>query len=268
MAIRGSRVSFRSTTGFSSSSSDYFTIKCTNQFSVGGNILSLVNYKNTKYIDTLPDYCFKSMFDNASAITKMNIDLGSVTTVGNGSFRLFCYHVGLTDVSFKNVIKTVGDDGFRNCFTNTHITTPPDFSNVETVGNYGFYECFAQSKLTTSPDFRNITSVGNYGFQCCFQRCSSLNEAYAPSVSPWSYANFSSWLYGVAATGTLHRSSVNLVIPENSNSGCPSGWTLEPSEEKQLVDIYIEDSQDEDSTVTVNGVTKTATSEKHLLLKM
>lgn len=290
MGFRGTKVYFRSTTGFSSSSSDYFRINCSQSFSVGGNILSLVNYKTATKATEIPDYSFRYLFINSATINKATFNIGKAKEIGRQCFE-YCFYNCTTlttvDIDFSNItdiatasvfgscfrgctkltavpnftnLKTIEGGGvFDSCFYGcSSLMTAPNFSNLTTI-NSGFRQCFyGCTSLRTTPDFRNVTSV-NSGFYQCFYNCTNLVTAYAPSVEIWNTSTFSSWLSGVAATGTLHRSSVSLVIPENTSSGCPTGWTLEPAE-KTTVEIHIQDMQDAGSTVTLNEVTKIANS--------
>ena len=51
---------------------------------------------------------------------------------------------------------------------------------------------------------------------------------YAPNVSTWvtSATVYTNWLYGVAATGIVHKPS-GLTIPTDTTSGVPTGWTTQ-----------------------------------------
>lgn len=88
------------------------------------------------------------------------------------------------------------------------------------------YQMFYQHPLTKAPDLSNINTINNKTFGSMFTDCHSLNSVDIRSITDWNTANTQDWLTGVAPTGTIYiNSALDGVIPENSNSGIPSGWT-------------------------------------------
>lgn len=195
----GSTVYLRGTDWVRNSGAYTNVFKCNKNFSLGGCILSLLDYTNMKNITEIPDYFAQYLFNFINNLIKADFNIGNATTVG--------------------------DSGFKQCFgTCSNLNTAPNFSNLTSVGSDTFGSCFENcTSLTTSPDFSNVTSVGNSVFEYCFYGCSNLNYVYAPSVSEWKSSNFNDWLSGVASTGTMSCPQ-GLSIPEGT-SGIPSGWT-------------------------------------------
>lgn len=229
-------------------------MSCTQNFSVGGNVLTINDYTNVETA-TIKNHICNSMFYAQTKLIKADINIGNVTSLSEGFF-LYCFNgctsltsapdfssltnikkncfygcfngcTNLTKVpDFSNVI-SVEAGGFTECFRNcTSLTNAPDFSNITTTGDSSFQNCFnGCTNLTTAPDFSNITTVVGMGFAYCFQNCSKLNYVYAPSVSSWNTSTFSSWLAGVASYGIIRKKS-SLNIPTGT-SGCPANWDFE-----------------------------------------
>lgn len=76
------RVYFRSTTCFSSSTSDRYTFSADHNFSAGGNIRWLIDYSHQ--VSAVPAYNFYSMFENATTLTDVSkISFSDITSVGD-----------------------------------------------------------------------------------------------------------------------------------------------------------------------------------------
>lgn len=79
--------------------------------------------------------------------------------------------------------------------------------------------------LTEGPDLSRFTNVGqSQPFGYFFRGCSSLTKVIAPSPSSWNTDSFTSWLSGVAASGTIVMDPNTTNVPTNA-SGIPTGWT-------------------------------------------
>lgn len=197
----GSKVYFRSSTGFSAGRYDTLRFDSNYQFDAGGHISTLLNYTDINSINSLGSYSFTSMFDS-SKIVHANIDFYGIKNIGQNSLYQF----------------------FKNC---TSLVSIPDFSSIETVGVSGFAYTFeACSSLQTPADVSNVTSVDSSGFTATYSACTSLADAIAPNVSTWNTTSFTNWLVNTASTGVV-RKPAGLTIPTDNASGVPTGWTTE-----------------------------------------
>ena len=261
------RVYFRSTTGFSKYATDYLKLTSQRNYNVGGNILTLIDYRDVDNLTEIPDYSFYNLFNGSTYLTRANFDLGNATTIGDIAFRNAFYNCSkITEVPKFENFTTVGEYSFYNCFYGcTSLTTAPTFENVNTLERYSFTSCFYNcsslttapkfdkiikvfdytfrqcfqncKSLTEAPDFSNVTTVGTSGFAQCYSGCTALNYVYAPKIGSWNSTNFTNWLSSVAPSGTMKVSITTANIPTDNTSGIPSGWTTEYYE--KFTTIYV-----------------------------
>lgn len=191
---------------------------------------SITSQPNTSSIQTVGDYGMNSMFKNCRSLTTMP-NLRNITSLGAaGMAEMFSGCGSLTTVRDLSGITSVGSTTMYMMFSNcTSLTAPPALSSVTTVAANGmngmFWNC---TSLRTGPDLTKITSVDNTGMERMFYNCSNLVEAYAPKIT-WDTDKTKNWLENVAAEGKIYcwNQSIMNSIPNNSISGCPSGWTKE-----------------------------------------
>lgn len=209
----GAKVYFRSSTGFSLDSSNFYAVRLTTgapyysniPYNAGGHISTLLDYNNVNNINSIPNYSFYSLFKEAdrvygSGIVHANIDFFGIKTLGENSLHY----------------------SFLDC---SELVTIPDFSEVETINNYTFEQTFKDcSSLTTPADLSNVTTVGSWICRSMYEGCTSLTTAIAPNISTWDTNQFSNWLKNTASTGVV-RKPAGLEIPTDSTSGVPTGWT-------------------------------------------
>lgn len=172
-------------------------IYCDNNFIVGGNINTLLNYKDLENV-TLTEHCFEQLFYDAKKLTSAsNLVLPSTTLATN------CY-----------------SDLFLNCSSLTAAPALPA-TNLE---NYCYYRLFyGCTSLTVAPILpATILKNGSYSYMFC--NCSSLKNvtSYANRIDA-SYC-LQNWMDGVASTGTFYNYG-SATYPRNIN-GIPSGWTI------------------------------------------
>lgn len=137
---------------------------------------------------------------------------------------------------------------FRDC---TSLLTPPEIL-LETMGTYAmhymFYGCTSLQRapellpttltsncyrsmfqgctsLTTAPDLIATSLVSNCYYQM-FYGCSSLNYIKAMFTTTPSTSYTSSWVSGVASTGTFVKNSA-ATWTTTGVDGIPSGWTVQ-----------------------------------------
>ena len=114
---------------------------------------------------------------------------------------------------------------FQGCTSLTTAPVLPATIMANRCYSNMFYGC---TSLTMAPDLRHVTSLAPYSCLQMFQGCTNLNKAYAPTVSSWDTNVFSDWLIDVAASGTVYVKTLamQIKVPRNSTSGCPSGWSV------------------------------------------
>lgn len=205
----GAKVYFRSSTGFSSGSSNYYILISgdgygdSKNFNAGGHIATLFNYANVEGVTAIPDFGLYNLFNHTYAsIVHANIDFYG--------------------------IKTIGVSGCKSMFVNrSNLVVIPDFSSIETIGQDSLNGTFmACTSLTTPADLSNVTSWTWSALNYLYSGCSLLTEAIAPNVSTWNTSMAGYWLQNTASTGVV-RKPAGLTIPTNTNDGIPTGWTTE-----------------------------------------
>ncbi len=176
---------------------------------------------------------FRETFNACSSLTSAALmNVTEIDTSTTNQFRSMYWRcTALTDASPMHVtFDTTGQYTFYQMFQGcTSLVEAPDLSSITTVGDQSMYRMFYNcTSLTAPPDFSVVSTVGTGSFSECFYGCSSLAVAYTPNISTWDTTVFNNWLYGVAASGTLEaaNSALSSLIPTNSASGCPSGWTV------------------------------------------
>ena len=180
---------------------------------------SLATAPDLSSLTTLGRWDFIYIFNGCTSLT-IPPDLSSLTTAlqFNGAFGL----TGITsmpDLSNITTDYTIDSYGFANCTSLT--TVPATCFNSHLTGIGG---AFQQCTSLTSVDLSAMTTLTN-AFETFYQ-CSNLNSVNISGLTTWDTNNTSNWLQGVAATGTIYiNPALDGVIPENSASGIPSGWT-------------------------------------------
>ena len=171
-------------------------IHCNNDFIVGGNINTLLNYKDLENV-TLTEHCFQELFYDAKKLTSAsNLVLPSTTLAAN------CYC-----------------DLFLNCSSLTAAPALP----ATNLANYCYWSTFQGCTSLTSAPILPATNLKNGSYYYMFCNCSSLKNvtSYANNIDA-SYC-LQNWMDGVASTGTFYNYG-SASYPRNIN-GIPSGWT-------------------------------------------
>ena len=173
------------------------SIYCDNNFIVGGNINTLLNYKDLENV-TLTEHCFEQLFYDASKLTSAsNLVLPSTTLAS------LCYC-----------------DLFLNCSSLTAAPALP----ATNLAPYCYYRLFCGCTSLTSAPILPATNLKNGSYYYMFCGCSSLKSvtSYANDIDA-SYC-LQNWMEGVASTGTFYNYG-SATYPRNIN-GIPSGWTI------------------------------------------
>lgn len=186
---------------------------------VGGNMNTLLDYENTNTVQ-LPQGCFALFFENATNIQSFSITLPS-TTLSNGCYCEMFYGSNLTTAPVLPATN-LAEYCYKGMFLGTSITTAPTLP-ATTLATGCYHDLFLGcTSLTTGPVLP-ASVLQQYSYYGMFYNCSSLNSVtiYADDISAYGCVDY--WLYGVAATGTLHN--LGSATYTTGDSGIPSGWT-------------------------------------------
>ena len=250
----GERVYFRNDNGFfnwfnSGSYQDYFRteIDCTEAHKVGGNINTLLDYKNPNVAIT--PYCFYQLFYKNKNLTDASKLIFSKTSLAEGCYKEMFYDCSIQTAPTKLPATTLADCCYESMFENcTFLTTTPELPATTLKYNcyYGMFsgcsklttapalpattlagDCYEKmfeycSSLTTAPELP-ATTLADYCYRYMFYACRKLNSitVYADDISA-SDCTYN-WLYNVAATGTFRN--LGSATYSRDVSGIPSGWT-------------------------------------------
>lgn len=120
----------RSSDGFSSSSSDCYKINAAQNYSVGGDVNTLIDYTDLSN-NTIPAHTFRSMFDESSTLTDITaLDFSSISTVnGYGMNGMFFSCSSITTGPDLSMITSVSHDGgmaalYQRCSSLSTATAP------------------------------------------------------------------------------------------------------------------------------------------------
>ena len=179
----GERVYFRNDNGFfnwgnSGSYQDYFRteIDCTEAHKVGGNINTLLDYKNPNVAIT--PYCFYNLFYKNKNLTGASELIFSKTSLAESCYREMFYDCSAlktapTELPATTLADRCYESMFRYC---TSLTTTPELP-ATTLKYNCYYQMFSGCwSLTTAPALPATTLAGDC-YERMFENCSSLTTA-------------------------------------------------------------------------------------------
>ena len=141
------KVYMRSSTGLSKSEDDYVRINMQENFSTGGNIMTLIDYNNSGTQSAMTPYGFTKLFENAN--------MTSVCALPAKTLASYCYHRMFDGCSITTPpalpATTLAEGCYSSMFVNSHITSAPTLSaTAMTADCYRamFYNC---ASLNTPP---------------------------------------------------------------------------------------------------------------------
>lgn len=166
--------------------------------------------------------CYASMFQNCTSLT--TAPTISATTLATSCFMSM--FKGCTALTTPPTLPatTMASHCYYSMFSGcTSLATAPALP-AETLAEYCYYSMFEScTSLTSAPDLL-AASLVNKCYDYMFIYCSNLNYVRCLAESA-SKIKFSSWLSGVATTGTfVKKEGVNYYSGDN---GIPSGWTVQ-----------------------------------------
>jgi len=193
----------------------WYSVHFTKTYSVGGNIITLLDKTNYSTINTIDGNSgFGNFFKNETNLTDAsNLNFGSVTTLPDGDT------LGGTYGSLYGM--------FWGC---TNLVSVPDVTGITSCGRTAmasmFYGC---TSLEVGIDLSQLTSVRYWVASGMYTNCQKLKRAIAPNVQNLvNTACLNNWLSGAGtqATGTKTVSvPTGATINTDSDSGIPTGWT-------------------------------------------
>ena len=253
----GDKIAFYADNSENNNGSGYFTIHCSENCYVYGNVMSLLgsNFTNATVIFT--DYAFYGLFESNTHIknhsTKTLVlpattlktacysnmfygctSLTSAPALPATTLKTACYKgmffgcSGLTSAPVLPATTMVSHcyyAMFKNC---TNLTSAPNLSATSLESNC--YESMFEgcTNLTSAPVLPATTLKTNC-YKAMFKGCSSLNTVICLATNISATDCTTNWLKDVASSGTFTKASSMSSWPTNSNliyNGIPSGWTV------------------------------------------
>ena len=173
----------------------------------------------------LANYCYRDMFDGCTSLTTAPKELPATTLADYCYYRMFQGCASLTTaptLPATTVAQGCYDSMFKGC---TSLTTAPSILPARTI-TYGCYSSMFQgcTSLTTAPALP-ATKLYNDCYSSMFQGCTNLNYIKCLATDISAYGSKSSWVSGVAPTGTFVKAASMKEWSSGSN-GIPEGWTV------------------------------------------
>ena len=174
----GERVYFRNDSGsfnwYKKARDMFYTqIKCSNNHKVGGNINTLLDYKNPNV--TITPYCFFQLFDGNEYLTDANELIFPKTSLANYCYSSMFYGcTSLISVPTELPATTLAPNCYSSMFGGcTSLTTAPKLP-ATTLASSCYQSMFSRcSKLTVAPEL-SATTLANNCYYSMFNGCTSL----------------------------------------------------------------------------------------------
>ena len=220
--IRGNNVTYASNT------LRYNTFSGTTaKFEVEGNIMSLIDSQNFATATTLSSsYTFYYLFRNCTGLTSAENLVLPATTLANYCYgNMFSNCTSLTttpELPATTLANSCYEYMFSNC---TALTTTPELP-ATTLVDYCYSGMFQNCRsLTTTPELPAST-LTNYCYYGMFQGCTNLNHIKCLATDISATDCTSSWVNGVASTGTFVKNP-SMSSWTTGINGIPTGWAVE-----------------------------------------
>lgn len=245
----GDKVYFRNNSGmfnYYDGTNYYYTqFNCSENFGVGGNLKSLIDYTNINTVN-LEMGCYSYMFREASTLVSFD------TTLPDTILADYCYlnmfrGTGLTSspalpatelsygcywgmfincTSFVNAPVLPATILTGHCYESmfngcTSLVNAPELP-ATTLAEGCYQGMFRRCAMTTAPELPATTLVTSC-YNQMFRDCSNLNSitSYANDISARNC--LTNWVSGVAGSGTFYNCGT--ASYSTGNSGIPSGWS-------------------------------------------
>ena len=177
---------------------------------------------------TLAQYCYQSMFGGCTSLTTAP-ELPA-TTLAQGCYSNMFYDCTSLTTAPALPAMTLEDFCYNYMFTGcTSLTTAPELP-ATTLAQYCYSYMFTDcTSLTSAPELP-ATTLANYCYSYMFYGCSNLNYIKCLATNISANSCTSSWVSGVASSGTFVKNP-NIVVGtggwSRGTSGIPTNWTVE-----------------------------------------
>ena len=174
---------------------------------------------------TLAGYCYNGMFYGCTGLTTAP-ELPATTLAGYCYNGMFYGCTGLTtapELPAKTLVDSCYYNMFRGC---TSLTSAPELP-ATTLANWCYSHMFDGCRsLTTAPSVLPAKALTTNCYSYMFQGCTNLNyiKCLATDISARNCT--SSWLIGVASSGTFVKAA-SMTSWTNGANGIPTGWTVQ-----------------------------------------
>lgn len=187
---------------------------------------------------TLANYCYNRMFFGTNVLPDCsNIDFSSESVVASGGLKGLFARTKVTDVDLERLLPKNNEGKyclpatkltsycyyfmFEGC---TSLTKAPELP-ATTLADSCYQEMFKDcTSLTTAPELP-ATKLTSYCYYLMFDGCSNLNYIKMLATDISAASCLSSWVFGVASSGTFVKNADMTSLPTGS-SGIPSGWEV------------------------------------------
>ena len=183
--------------GHSNIAKCYYKISGDNSYTVGGDLRTLINYKNVVNL-SLKNGVFAYLLYYDSSLT-------------SASSLTFKYH-------------TISSYGLYQCFDGDEsLTAAPSVLHPVNINPYCYYSMYSRTNIKNTP----VLPAQTLKEECYFELFAFCNDfssvtSYANNISATSCLE--NWMKSVKSSGTFHNlGTAN--YPRNA-SGVPSGWTI------------------------------------------
>ena len=205
-------------TGMASNTSDYNKFVMTGSISADGSAFYLLDKYGTVPA-TMPSYCFYGLFKDCSALTTAPT-LPSTTLGSNCYGRMFSGCTSLTTAPSLPAT-TVSTYCYSEMFKGCSSLTAPPYLPATTLAD-GCYDSMFEGCTSLTTAILPASTLATYCYHAMFYNCSSLNKITLIYTGNFD-SKFSSWVYGVAASGTLYYGGSDTTT---GDSAIPTGWTV------------------------------------------
>ena len=175
---------------------------------------------------TLANYCYSGMFKDCTNLTDAP-ELPATIIADYCCFNMFNGCTALTTAP-RLPATTLAQNCYASMFFGcTSLTTAPELpATTLAQGCYSsmFTGC---TNLTTAPELP-ATALADICYMSMFTGCTQLNYVKCLATDISAQSCLSSWLYGVASSGTFVKAD-GVQWPSGS-SGIPAGWTVQIAE--------------------------------------
>ena len=188
---------------------------------------------------TLAERCYDSMFYDTNILPDYsNIDFASSTVVASGVLQGLFAGTKVTDNDLERLlpkndngkyylpVTTLADNCYASMFKGCKsLTTAPKLP-ATTLKFRCYSSMFAGcTSLTTAPELP-ATTLKPMCYSRMFSNCTSLNYIKCLATDISAFYPTSSWVSGVASTGTFVKNP-NMTSWTEGKDGIPSGWDIE-----------------------------------------